>query len=239
MLLACSPLDPGISAQDFKQKYANGSLAAVSQVSGVPESSIKSAINPAGSSPGSSSSSGARRLLQQQAGSGTGSNSSDTVNVAYQITADDPAAALKGINDATANGGSGFFAALDAHGVPLRPAIKLDGKTAVSLEEAAAAAASASRNLPPTAGSESSSNRRGWPLWKQLVVGLCVGVVGALLLAVLAGCLLKRRKVDKVRRKEAEIIAIDTQQPRTFSDVPAAGGDQPGTRLGKAEEGAR
>jgi hypothetical protein len=106
----------GISPEEFQEKYAKGTLAAISQITGTPIDQIKAVFTPA--NPGSG-----RRLLQ------TG------VIVDYAIPTADRAATLGKISDATANNGLGLYAALAANGVPLRPSISVNGQLAVQGRE--------------------------------------------------------------------------------------------------------
>jgi hypothetical protein len=217
----------GTTAEEFASDYAQGSLKAVSDISGVPASSIKSTVSSSSDTPASSSGN-SRRLLQQAASAAAaGSGSGGGVTVAYSLNAADPAAASKGLQEAAADGGAGLYAALDANGVPLRPAVRLNGAQLVTQEQAAAAATAAT--------SRRRTQQDRWPLWKRLTVGLCVGIGGGLILAmvVLGMCFCTRRKkIDKIRRHEAELVAADvSREPYPDALATAGGAEQQGKQV--------
>jgi hypothetical protein len=148
--------------------------------------------------------------------------------VAYSLAAADPAAAAKGLQEATADNGAGLYAALDANGVPLRPAVRLDGATLVTQEQAAAAAAA---DISRRIGFRTREERM--PFWKKLTIGLCVGIGGGILVVlVLLGvlCCKQRRKIDKLRRHEAELVAADhSREPYPDALATAGGAEQQGS----------
>lgn len=166
---------PGVSADEFKSKYAEGSLSAVAKVAGVEPSVVEQVIKPVGA---------ARRLLQDAASKG--------VDVTYSITSADRDATLQRLVAATANNGAGLYDALAAAGVPLHPAVSINGVKTVKLpanpqptaREAAATALASQTNTPQPAAQPApgqGSNNIG------TIVGAVVGsVLGALLLVVLA-----------------------------------------------------
>eukprot|EP00775_Hariotina_reticulata_P001511 gene1511-1847_t len=169
----------GISPEEFQEKYSNGTLAAISQITGIPAEQIKPTYTPASAVSG-------RKLLQ------TG------VIVDYNIATAVREATLGKISDATANNGLGFYSALAANGVPLRPAISVNGELAVQ-------------------GPEPQQN--GWPVWKKIVVGVTVGVGGCLLL--LALCLLAFwcwRKRKQKRSSAAAGARVGDEQPAPDAD---------------------
>lgn len=105
-----------MSEQEFNDKYRNGSVQALANVTGVPASDIAVTIpKPAGH----------RRSLLQQAGAP--STAADFV-----INAADPAAARTALDAALANNGEKLFAALSAAGVPSMPTISAPGIAPIS-----------------------------------------------------------------------------------------------------------
>jgi hypothetical protein len=235
-------LSAGVTAEDFQSQYAAGSLKAVSDISGVPASSIKSTVSSTGTSPASNNSSttstSSRRLLQQAttpaaaAAAASAGSASSGLTVAYSLAAADATAASEGLQKAAADNGAGLYAALDANGVPLRPAVRLNGATLVTQEQAAAAEANTRQQRGLRRDRED-----GWPLWKKLAVGLPVGIGGGLLLAmlVLGLCVCKKRhRIDQIKRHEAQLVAVDQRKP--YPDAVASGGatEQQGGKQGKA-----
>ncbi|WIA22388.1 hypothetical protein OEZ85_004695 [Tetradesmus obliquus] len=86
-----------------------------------------------------------------------------------------------------------------------------------------------------------SSRDDRWPLWKKLVVGLCVGIGGGLIvILVLAGVWLckRRRRIDKIRRHEAELVAGDhSREPYPDALATAGGAEEQGSsKQGKAAD---
>lgn len=195
----------GVSVDEFQEKYADGSLATVSEVSGVLENNISATLRSAAvEGVGSSSSAGSRRLLQEQTG----------VIASYQITAARPETVLQRLNAATANNGEQFFAALEANGVPIRPSISINGNLAVI--------------ATPVANSSGSNSSTGMPQWQQIVIGVVVGVGGLLLLLVVAFCCrrcMKRKAGDKQRKAEADLVATAADDDR-YDATAVYGTDQ-------------
>lgn len=190
---------PGVTVDEFKDKYAQGSLEAVASVAGVPPSSVEQTIKPSAPAAATAPAAGGRRLLQAAAG-GAG------VDVSYTISAPDRAALLQRLDAAAADGGAGFKQALATAGVPLQPAVSVDGVAKVAPAPAAATAAvsttpraAAAPASPGPASPEPASAQSG--PGKGVMIGAIVGAVGgALLLAllvVLVLVVLKRRKGGK------------------------------------------
>jgi hypothetical protein len=122
-----------VSEQEFNDKYRNGSIQALSSVTGAPASDIAvTTAKPAGH----------RRSLQQAAG-GTSTAADFVINSA------DPAATRGALDAALANNGEKLFAALSAAGVPTLPSISGPGITPIAAPKppAAPAAGGTDRNV--------------------------------------------------------------------------------------------
>jgi hypothetical protein len=129
---------PGVSLAEFNEKYVRGALAAVSRVSGVEADAISATYTPAAGAASPESSRRklvGRRLAQADGGAGG-------VAALYALSATDRDAALQRLDDASANDGEGFAAALAGEGVPIRPEVSVNGVVKVALHSAAAPAPS-------------------------------------------------------------------------------------------------
>lgn len=107
------------------------------------------------------------------------------MRVKYAINAPDRAAVLQRVDAATADGAKGLTEALAAAGVPLHPAVFVNGVPKVTLAQARAAAAAAAP-VSTARDAPAGGNRRG------VIIGAVLGsVFGAVLLGALAYALLR------------------------------------------------
>jgi hypothetical protein len=159
---------PGVSAEAFSRHYAASALAAVAHVAGVDPSAVEQSMQPAGG----------RRRLHQAAGFGSGHGfDSDGVEVTYSITSPNRAVTLERVEAAAANDGAGFIQALVAAGVPLRPAVTVNGAQRTSRPRFV-------RPSPAAAGAGADSSSKRMPA--GVVAGAIIGaLLGAALLAAL------------------------------------------------------
>lgn len=89
----------GVTPDQYKKDYASGTLAAISEVSGVPANTIKAQLPPA-----ATGSSGSRRLLQDSSAA-----AKENLKVGYELPTNDVAATTSKLQEATANGGEAFY----------------------------------------------------------------------------------------------------------------------------------
>jgi hypothetical protein len=193
-----------VTTDEFKAKYAEGSLKAVAEVAGVDPAAVKSTVTPAGAGGAA-----ARRLL-----------ASGGVDVAYTITAADRDALLERLDTASADGGAGLNKALAAAGVPLKPAVWINGQNKVPV----APVVTPRTAETPAATVPAPEQATGTPAVSQsVVIGAVVGsVLGALLLVALVLVFLRLRRRKAAAGQDASLPVKPTKQ--ATPDVEMASG---------------
>jgi hypothetical protein len=182
---------PSISKADFLRQYGNGSLAAVSDVSGVKGDNITARYGV----PGPQRRLRMRSLLQSADGNG--------VVARYALSVANKAASertMLRLDAAAADGGAGWTKALRASGVPLTPSVRVNGQVSV----------------PPPAAPKPPGPR----LSAGAIAGIVIGsFFGLLLLGLLCWLLCCRKRAPKAAK--AAKVAKTTTAVGTTRDVEA------------------
>ncbi|GBF96065.1 hypothetical protein Rsub_08941 [Raphidocelis subcapitata] len=126
---------PGLALGEFTDKYARGALAAVARVSGVDAAAISASYATAADA--ASPETSRRKLTDPPAGRRLAQAEAGGVAALYALSASDREGTLQRLEEASANDGAGFAAALSGEGVPIRPEVSVNGVVRVPLRPAA------------------------------------------------------------------------------------------------------
>jgi hypothetical protein len=194
-----------VTPEQYKSDVQNGTLTALSNITGVPLIFINSSVTDLAAVQGNSSNLG-RKLLQ--------ATPEPATSVAYLIrapAAEGPAVQAR-LEDAMKDDAAGLYSAMEAAGVTARPSVSLNGAAPVGGPNTAASPApAAAAPVPPPAGSPSQP--------AAPPVGLIVGAVLGSVLggAALAWCVFAGLKAKK-----------HSQQPGPKGPSPSAATADPG-----------
>jgi len=181
----------GVTVEEFQDKYADGAREAVAKVAGVEVADVDQNIKPAAPPPAAGGATGAHRRLLQAAPPPAG------VEVEYTVKTPNRVSTLERLEKATADDGAVFTNALTAAGVPLKPAVLIEGSQRVAAPAVPTTTAPAAAAAAPAGAAAGDGGGGGRSKNKGVIIGAVVGaVLGALLLAgvVVATALLVRHR---------------------------------------------
>jgi hypothetical protein len=205
----------GIGTAEFAEAYAAASLAAVSEVAGVPETNIVDYLK---ALPAEVSSS-ARKLKQEAQASSSG------VSAVYELYSNRPAETADAVSKAVANNGEMLNRALAARNVPYYPAVLLNGDRIVQAQIPSAEADKAAAmpvtpmlvSVPVSKASAASSAKQNQHMewWKQAAIGIgaAAGAILIISAAAVAAVLYKKQQIQRSAVKHEWDNVSLTQQP--------------------------
>jgi hypothetical protein len=213
----------GMTPKQYKSDVENGTLTALSNITGVPRIFINSTVTDL-AAPAGNSSNGGRKLLQATPAPAT--------SVAYVIraaAAEGPAVQAR-LEGAMKDDAAGLYAAMQAAGVTARPSVSLNGaapvggpQPAASPSPAPASAAAPATPAAPPAGAPSQPAAA--PV--GLIVGAVLGsVLGGAALACCVGAGIRARKKAQRRAHDEPSVPADKSAGGPAAIATAAHSDR-------------